>query len=310
MSLATNNARLEEVPTTVPIAGRQEVTINPGKPWPSPYRGSKYSIVHSHKFNQLVMRWQHRHEIQVYNEPPEGLVEALGRLGKTAGRGTGQFRVTASREILTKVHASEYDHADEAPFAKGYIPVYVGKLAGNIEFLEFDIDPSPPAPGTANIWDGLSFTHGESWSVSPNGSLKWKWQGFEFESAFDHPELVATYLEYRPTGGLVYITEFGHVWGNFSYRHAPDAKKVQLNRKFKEWRRTATSSQKRLVQRRLLYTKSQGEVDGLLPIHLGHLSSFDNGVVPKPVVEDLSYFMMVSEDTGGGEYGNSPSAAV
>lgn len=299
MELANNTARLEEAPTTVPIAGGKEVAIDPGKPWPSPYRGSTYSIVHSQKFNQLVMRWQHRHEIQAYNEPPAGLVEALGELGKTVGRGSGQFRITASREILTKIHASEYVHADEAPFAKGYIPVYVGKLVGTIEFLEFDINPSPPAPGTANIWDGLSFTHGERWSVSPDGCLKWKWQGFEFESAFDHPELVAAYLAYRPTGGRIYINEFGHVWGNFSYRHAPDVKKVQLNRKFKNWLRTATNGQKRLVQRRLLYTKSQGEVDGLLPIHLGHLGSFDNGVVPKPVVEDPTYYMVVSEENDG-----------
>jgi hypothetical protein len=42
-------------------------------------------------------------------------------------------------------------------------------------------------------------------------------------------------------------------------------------------------------------SQSEDPSEGHLPIHLGHLSQFDGGVVPRPVVDDESYYLAVGE---------------
>jgi hypothetical protein len=40
---------------------------------------------------------------------------------------------------------------------------------------------------------------------------------------------------------------------------------------------------------------AEDPAEGHLPIHMDHLTDFDDGVVPRPVVEDESYFVKVGE---------------
>jgi hypothetical protein len=286
---ADGNGILREEPTQVPTINRRQLTVEPGHPWPSAYRGSKYSIVSSRKFGD-VAQWSHMGDLQAMTELPRGLQSAIASLGKT--NGYGSFRLTASGEVLTKVPANQYQRVDQARANRGHIPVYVGQLNGDFDFKEFSNNPSPPnTAGDLSIWTGIPFrTHGEVWSVCTDDVLRWRWQDYEFESAFDHPELVTAYKSLRPEGGIIYINEHGHVWGNIDRDTVPSGERSRIRDAFKEWKRTASNAQQRLVTRRLNRTESEAAPNGLLPVYLGHISQFDGGIVPKPVVTDNSYF--------------------
>jgi hypothetical protein len=285
-------ARLKAEAASVPISDGRDVEIVPGKPWPSAYRGSKYSLIDSRRHRQTVLRWKYN-DLVVMVEPPEGLVERLRELGKSEGSGKGSIRVTAAGEILTKIHSSEYRYADEAPVDSGWIPVFVGKLDDELGF-DIEIDPSSPRNG-AGIWSGFPFNHGERWAVSYDDRLVWKWQDYRFESAFEHPELVETYRRFRTMPGRMYINEFGHVIVNAPRGEVPEAREGELADIFSRWEkavnRRGDTAAKRLVTRRLKVTGDGDPEMGHLPLHIGHLSQFDDGLVPRPVVDDETYFV-------------------
>lgn len=49
-----------------------------------------------------------------------------------------------------------------------------------------------------------------------------------------------------------------------------------------------------MVHRRLVATSQDDDATtGMLPLHLGHLQDFDGGHVPRPIVDDLNYFVVV-----------------
>lgn len=130
--------------------------------------------------------------------------------------------------------------------------------------------------------------------------MVWKWRDYRFESAFDHSELVAAYDAYRPTPGRLYVTEYGHVWVNVPYDDIMPEKQNEIRDAIAAWRDNAESkgdsTSLRLVNRRLVATSSTDDpADGHLPIHLGHLRQFDGGVVPRPVVDDESYYLEVGQ---------------
>lgn len=286
----------EETSTTVPIAGEQSVELQPQQPWPSAYRGSRYSLVSDDDFDDAVLKWEHR-DLTVFADPPAGLQSATKRLGKT--NGYGSFRVTANGEVITKVKASDYPHLDQAPTDDGWIPAYLGQLSGALDFGDVDLDPDPPDTEAA-VWTGLPFKHGERWAVSVDNTLIWKWRDYRFESAFDHPELINAYSQYRSNPGRLYITEHGHVWGNVPYNDVLPAKQEEVRKVVAFWKSNAESrgdtSTLRLVNRRLVATsQSDDPADGHLPLHLGHLSDFDSGTVPRPVVDNESYYLAVSD---------------
>ncbi len=68
----------------------------------------------------------------------------------------------------------------------------------------------------------------------------------------------------------------------------------------REWKQEAESqgdnATLRLVNRRLVAT-SRGDdpATGHFPIHLGRLSEFDAGVIPRPVVDEQTYFQAVCD---------------
>lgn len=290
-------AELSEEPTSVPQANNKSVTLEPGLPWPSAYRGSQYSIVSNDDFKDGVLKWEQR-DLQIFTDLPDGLRRALVLLGKSGG--FGSIRVTADNEILTKIPAEEYKHVDKAPIDSGWIPVYVGKLSGSIDFDEVDTDPHSPSRKQIKVWKGFPFNHGERWSVSTDGTLIWKWRDYRFESAFDHPELIDAYSKYRGTAGRLYITENSHVWANVPKDDIAPEKEKPVARAVEKWQRTAQedgdNATLRLVNRRLVATSRQDDPStGHLPIHLGQLSQFDDGMIPKPVVDDHSYFQAICD---------------
>lgn len=287
------SATFEEATATVPISGGESVTIRPGQPWPSAYRGSRYSVVEDDDYDGNVLKWEQR-DLRIFAAVPSGLRRKLALLGKSGGR--GRIRVTADGEVLTKIPADDYANVEQAPVSDGWIPVYVGKLSAGPVFDEVDLDPS--VPDGIRVWKGFPFNHGERWSVAHDGTLRWRWKDYDFESAFDHPELVETYRSYRPDGGRLYVTEYGHVWGNVDPESVAPEKAAELREAISAWQRTAEESGDaatlRLVNRRLVATSPGDDPsDGLLPVHLGRLDQFDGGVVPRPVVSDETYYAVV-----------------
>lgn len=288
--------------TTVPIAGGSDVEIEPGQPWPAPYRGSSYSIVDSRKHDQTVLRWQYN-DLKVQVTPPSGLVESLRAYGKSSQTGKGSIRITAGREVLTKIEASNFNQLKQAPVSEGWIPVYIGKLEGELGF-DIAIDPEPPAH-EPSVWGGFPFNHGETWTVSQDDQLLWKWRDYRFSSAFDHSKLVEAYKKFRNIAGRAYINEYGHVFVNVPN---PDNGQDpgEISKIFNEWMERAESQNKtaalRLVNRRLKVTGDGNLNEGLLPLHLGHLSQFDDGTVPRPVVTDEAYFVAAARGENLDQY--------
>lgn len=282
---------IQSVPTTVPVHGNSDVQINPGQPWPSPYRGSIYSLIESRKHRQIVLRWQYN-DLKVQVEPPEGLLEKLQSIGKSAQTGKGSIRITADGEVLTKVEASDYSNIEEAPVNKGWIPVYVGKMDGRFGF-DISIDPDHSTE-TPTVWSGFPFNHGERWAVSHDDRLLWKWRDYRFYSAFDHSELIEEYKQFRNIAGRLYINEFGHVFVNVPNPEDEQGTDEIFNI-FNNWKQRAEarndSAALRLVKRRLKVTGDGDTEEGLLPLYLGHLSRFDDETVPRPVVTDESYYV-------------------
>jgi len=295
---------IRQTPTNVPIVGGRDVTIEAGKPWPSAYRGSKYSLVDSRDRNRdHVVRWQHK-ELPAFSTPPTGLLDAMQAIGKSDSTGKGSFRITADGEVLTKVNAASYVHSDQAPHSDGWIAVYVGRLNGELGFDKININPSPPT-GEIEMWDGFPFNHGERWAVSLNDKLIWKRPGYRFESAFDHPELISRYQKYRHTAGRLYINEYGHIWINVPRSEVPAEQEQTIESLVDQWyehvERQDDTTAKRLVTRRLKMTSPDDEPEtGHLPVYIGNLSQFDDGVIPRPVVTDESYFVDASRDPTDG----------
>lgn len=287
----------DQTPTKVPISDSQSVSVGPGQPWPSAYRGSKYSLVSDEDFgDDAVVKWEQR-DLSIFADPPADLWSAMSGAGKQ--NGYGSFRVTAQGEVLTKVNADEYSNVDQAPVSTGWIPVYLGTMDGTLDFGSVELDPAPPSDEIA-IWRGFPFKHGERWAVSHDDKLIWKWRDYRFESTFEHPELVAAYNEYRPNPGRLYVTEHGHVWVNVPHDDVTQAKRAEVQQAIADWKQraedTESTSTLRLVNRRLVATsQSDDPADGYLPIHLGHLRTFDKGLVPRPVVEDDEYFLEVGQ---------------
>lgn len=282
--------------TSVPLDDGESVQIDPGQPWPSAYRGSEYSFVEDPDYKEIVVKWEHC-DMAINTTPPKGLRTAMVLNGKKGGRGS--FRVTADGEVLTKIHADSYEQVDQAPVDDGWIPVYLGGVDGKLSFTDIKMDPTYSANGI-QVWPGLTFNHGERWTVTTDGTLAWPWRDYQFSSLFDHSELIDRYREYRPKSGRLYITEHGHVWTNIPKEDVPEDRAGEVAQAVTDWQKLAESdgntSTLRMVNRRMVATSpDDNPANGMLPIHLGHLQDFDDGHIPRPVVDDVDYFVEVGQ---------------
>lgn len=294
------SGRLASERAIVPIAGDRDVEIKPGQPFPAPYRGSKYSIVDSRRHG-TVLQWKYN-DLVVHVDPPAGIIEKMRSLGKSRGNGKGSIRITANREVLTKIHSSTYNQIKQAPVDNGWIPVYLGRLNGTLGF-DINNDPDPPNDKLW-IWSGFPFNHGETWSVSHDDRLLWKWKDYRFYSPFDHSDIVDAYSRYRTVTGRLYINEFGNVIINAPRNSIPPGETESVEVIFNRWQthvdQKGNAAAQRLVKRRLKVTGDGDPSDGHLPLYIGHISEFDTGALPKPVVTDEEYYIDVAHQEGGG----------
>ena len=289
--------RLNSVPTNVRTIGNRIVSIEPSKPWPGVYRGSKYSIVERDGEPTLLLRYQ---DLDIEGTLPAGLLSQLQSVGKSAGDTTGTIRVTASRDVLTKVHADDYSYADEALVSEGWIPVYLGKLAGTIAFDWLNNDPAESELDPPCVWEGLPFNHGERWTVTVNGDLEWRISNpdqFRFPSEYIHTDLTKTYASFRATGGQLRINEYGHIWMELPRSIAAD--RADLQDTLREWLQTAKQKERNrlanLLVERLRATGGGDPQAGNIPLYLGHVSQYDMGNVPSPVITDKNYYIQLAE---------------
>jgi hypothetical protein len=288
-----SDAQLNRNPTTVSPDEDLVVSIESGKPWPGVYRGSKYSLRRDGGGVSLYL--SHR-RIELEGAVPDGLLDALLAVGKSDGAGLGSVRVTANRDVLTKVQADNYPAVDEALVDEGWIPVYVGKLSGVIAFPNVENNPAAGALDPPCVWEGLPFNHGESWTMPARGGPEWRIklsQSYKFPSANDHTDLTRTFRSFRPSGGRFRINEHGHIWIELPNQKVQ--KSAQLADKVESWYETAKDRGRnqilQLIHRRLEATGGGDPSSGRLPIYLGHISDYDSGEVPTPTINDRSYYV-------------------
>lgn len=292
-----SKAQLNRVPSTVRAYNDMVVTIESGQPWPGVYRGSKYSIVRQN--SDVGLKLNHR-DVQLNGTIPTDLHQGLRDVGKSEGSGLGSIRITANRDILTKVHADNYSNVDQALVSEGWIPVYLGKLSGAIDFDGIDNDPDPGNMDPPCVWEGLPFRHGERWTVTANGALEWRISvlgQFNFPSSYQHTGLVRNYKSIRSHGGRLRVNEHGHVWMELPNQNVQNSN--DLSETIEEWYHQARENERNqllnLVHRRLKATGGGNPEEGHFPIYLGHVSQFDNGNVPEPVITDKSYYEAASQ---------------
>lgn len=182
---------------------RNVLELNPGDPWPLPYRGSRYSVRNNGSGQVLCWKTPMSGARITCTNASKEIIETI----KDGKRGAlGSFRITPHREVITKYHD---DDTGKWP------PIYLGKIEGLFEFGGFDLNPTLE---TGMLWTGLMFNHGEPFSVwSRQGAddcLHWKFLGIHFRTVEAYPKFCRLYREIRPRGGRLYITECGHIWMN------------------------------------------------------------------------------------------------
>jgi len=293
-----SRASVNRTPTNVRTYGDLVVSIESGQPWPGVYRGSKYTL--RQNGSEVSIYLNHR-RLELQGSMPVGLVEALRDIGKSDGTGRGSIRITANRDVLTKIHAANYPNVDEALVDEGWIPVYVGKLSGAIEFPNVDNDPDDGTLNPPCVWEGLPFKHGERWTMPVSGGPEWRIklaQAFQFPSTHDHTDLTRTFRSFRPNGGRFHINEHGHIWMELPNDDVQNSN--QLADKIEAWvddaRDRGRNQLLQLIHRRLEATGNGDPKKGQFPIYLGHISKYDRGDIPTPIVIDEAYYVAEAAD--------------
>lgn len=262
-------------PMEVVGAKRERVVVESGDPWPLPYRGSKYTVVPLRGGHSVV--WGRYGQRVPAERVPAGLIDAV----RQVKRSNGSFRITAHGAVITKTEAS------------GWRPFYVGKYDGGLSFPGLDDDPSDLKRGM--YWTGFPFQSGEEWTVSPlarsSHHLSWSRLSRRFRSVGRYPEILETCLSVRPRGGLIYITEHGHIWmnvpdGGLAPKHKREFQTIQMEQA-EEIKTSKNTVLLRLLVERLKATQTR-------PVYIGTVSEFDSGEAP------WTLFGVEHEDDFGG----------
>lgn len=256
-------ATLIEAPVTIPSSDGKLVTIEPGEPWPLPYRGSRYSITRAG--DHLRMSWSRMDIIHYSDSIPNRLINSMIRHKRDS---RGSFRITPHREVITKLIEDGYTTT----------PLFLGKIEGDFTFSGFNLNPGKLETG--RFWTGLNFMHGEEFAVwnreRNNDYLYWEKRGSKFRSIERYPELCAKVREIRPKAGRIYITEFGHIWMN-----------LEMGGASAQWSSTITSRLREdletLKNNDILLRTIKLRIDetGTMPLYLGKIQEFDSGLPPR-----------------------------
>lgn len=256
-------------------ANRERIVVEPGDPWPLPYRGSKYSVVPL-EGGHIVVWGRYGQRVPAERVPP-GLVDAVRHVKKS----NGSFRITAHGAVITKTEAS------------GWSPFFVGLYEGGLSFPGLNDNPNGLERG--KYWTGFPFQSGEEWSVSPaarsSSHLSWSRLSRRFRSIGRYPEILETCLSIRPRGGLLYITEHGHIWmnvpdGGLAPRYKREFRELQMEQ-VADFKASNNAVLLRLLVKRLEATKMR-------PVYVGRISDFDDGKAP------WTLFGVEHEDDFGG----------
>lgn len=266
------SASIVQVSTQVPAFGGEIEVIDPGDKWPAPYRGSKYSLRRMRRRGDNVqyrLVWARKDKL-IQSAVPKGMIAALREIRSNL---TGSIRITSHREVLCKKLSAGL-----------WVPHYVGKLEGNLEFDGFELDPDDLELG--QFWRGLHFKHGETWSVwTRRGNadyLYWSKQDNYFRSINPYPKLCKLFRLVRPRGGRMYITEHGHIWMNLTERGTSYTYKKYIQEKMSDDIREFRSDDYwdtliESIDERISATKTR-------PLYLGHISEF--GEPPRTYFEE------------------------
>lgn len=131
--------------------------------------------------------------------------DLVDRLIDLKGSG-GRLLVNEKREMV--IYRQESDH---------HIPIYAGRLDGELNFNSVPIDPSSLTPGL--LWPGFNSHHGSRFLLDSKGSVRFKETSFEngvkttryFPVKMDDQQIIETIRRYKP-GGAFFINEYGHTW--------------------------------------------------------------------------------------------------
>lgn len=268
---------LESVSVTVPCIDGELIDINPGDIWPLPFRGSRYTL--KAKASRVKFYWTHMDKEYSADSIPRGLIKAFWEYKHDT---RGSIRITPHGEVITKVYPS-------------WKPVYLGKMVGDLDFNGFELNPTTFDVG--RTWKGFHFKHGETFAVwSREGSrsyLYWSKQGIYYRTINEHPDLVAKVKEIRPKCGRLYITETGHIWMNLPANEISPDWVQKINGFLEEDKMLIGDPAYDVVFRSI---KDRVANTLCWPIHIGHVSQYDDGEAPRTHFKTTKHFGLGGED--------------
>lgn len=289
-----------DLPTSVMIGGA-EVDVRAGTAWPTVVRGSRYTVVNTHRavtraasgelavqsnggvFRRVCMKRNGECH-------PGPLVEqsAVDRLIAARGYSNGPVIITAHAEVIV------WQQLDA--FRTEWQPIYVGKancFPGVDGLFPSALASGEPwfQPKKMSIWTGCMFKTGETWKVPGDARDRLHWPGRRSQgrpaSRTRHPELIEEYLRIRPAGGRLYVVTGGHIWMNLRQWEAAS---------HDIWRKVSASMQALLTTHGLdqrhplilmLFERIRATAgptgrleNGLVPVYLGKCAHFDSGDIP------------------------------
>jgi len=291
--------RIKEKSSVVPGEEGKKITLEPYEKWPLPYRGSKYSLIERRieGKKRMVVAWKYKDFEPLYHRNDSGnptLPKNLLRAYRKVGKRKGSFRVTPHKEVITKTKNTNGN----------WEAFYLGKLEGEWNFRGVDLNPDLEK---LDVWDGLSFNHGEYWSVwvreGAGAKLRWSISKgvrgsspkrrikLYFESINTFQELTDIVRNIRPKGGGIYFNEFSHIWMNLPGTQVSSQYEHKIKSKIENWEKDEARN-KNIVQKRLRETNCW-------PIYLGQLDEYIHGQAPRTYFEDLEpYWEKYSEKNG------------
>jgi len=156
----------------------------------------------------------------------------------------GSFKITESKELITKVFTE----------SEGYIPVYIGKYSGNIEFQELEWKPKGIKKG--DLWP--SIYDGTTLSINSNKGVHIKIGGQKSYALDGHDQLADMILKYqeKSEGGRFKINENGAIITLMYQAPYPTRIKNQLNKLSNE-------------EKNLIDIRNNKYGDGMVPIYIG-----------------------------------------